>query len=105
MRACARFLPNQAFKGLIVPSKFYSSIAAGRAVIFVGDGGNDRDGEIAREVARGDCGVTVAPDDAVALANAIERLCDDAAARARMGVMDTNTRGQCLMPSSRGSWR
>ena len=52
MRACARFLPNQAFKGLIVPSKFYSSIAAGRAVKFVGDGGNDRDGEIAREVAR-----------------------------------------------------
>ena len=52
MRACARFLPNQAFKGLIVPSKSYSSIAAGRAVIFVGDGGNDRDGEIAREVAR-----------------------------------------------------
>ena len=92
MRACARFLPNQAFKGLIVPSKFYSSIAAGQAVIFVGDGGNDRDGEIAREVARGDCGVTVAPDDAVALANAIERLCNDAAACARMGVMDTNAR-------------
>ena len=53
MRACARFLPNPALKGLIVPSKFYSSIAAGRPVIFVGDGGNDRDGEIAREVARG----------------------------------------------------
>ena len=55
-------------------------------MIFIGDGGNDGDGEIAREVARGDCGVTVSPDDAVALANAIERLCDDAAACARMGV-------------------
>ena len=71
-----------ALEGLIVPSKFYSAIAAGRPVIFIGDA----DGEIAREVARGDCGVTVAPDDAVALANAIERLCDDAAVRARMGV-------------------
>ena len=71
-----------ALEGLIVPSKFYSAIAAGRPVIFVGDA----DGEIAREVARGDCGVTVAPDDAVALANAIERLCDDAAACARMGM-------------------
>ena len=78
-----------ALEGLIVPSKFYSAIAAGRPVIFIGDA----DGEIAREVARGDCGVTVAPDDAVALANAIERLCDDAAACARMGVMDTNARG------------
>ena len=94
-----------ALEGLIVPSKFYSAIAAGRLVIFIGDGGNDGDGEIAREVARGDCGVTVAPDDAVALANAIERLCDDAAACARMGVMNTNARGHCLRPSSRGKWR
>ena len=94
-----------ALEGLIVPSKFYSAIAATRPVIFVGDGGNDGDGEIAREVSHGQCGVTVAPEDTVALANAIERLCDDAAVRARMGVMDTNTRGQCLRRSSRGRWR
>ena len=94
-----------ALESLSVPGKFYSAIAAGRPVIFVGDGGNDVDGEIAREVARGDCGVTVAPDDAVALANAIERLCDDAAACARMGFTDTNARGQCLRPSLRGRWR
>ena len=71
-----------ALEGLIVPSKFYSSIAAGRAVIFIGDA----DGEIAREVARGECGVTVSADDALALAKTIERLCDDAAACARMGA-------------------
>ena len=75
-----------ALEGLIVPSKFYSAIAAGRPVIFIGDGGNDGDGEIAREVSHGQCGVTVAPEDTVALANAIERLCDDAAACVRMGV-------------------
>ena len=65
-----------------MPSKFYSSIAAGRAVIFIGDA----DGEIARDVARGACGVTVSADDAVGLANAIERLRDDAPACARMGA-------------------
>ena len=71
-----------ALEGLIVPSKFYSAIAAGRPVIFIGDA----DGEIAREVARGACGVTVPADDAVPLANAIERLCDDAVACARMSA-------------------
>ena len=67
---------------MIVLSKFYSSIAVGRAVIFIGDA----DGEIARDVARGACGVTVSADDAVGLADAIERLCDDAPACARMGA-------------------
>ena len=37
-------------------------------------------------MARGACGVTVAADDAVGLAGAIERLCDDAPACARMGA-------------------
>ena len=44
------------------------------------------DGKIARDVVRGECGVTVSADDAVGLADAIERLCDDAAACARMGA-------------------
>ena len=94
-----------ALEGLIVPSKFYSAIAATRPVIFVGDGSNDGDGEIAREVSRGQCGVTVAPDDAVGLANAVERLSGDRDACARMAVMDTNARGRCLRRSSRGRWR
>jgi colanic acid biosynthesis glycosyl transferase WcaI len=71
-----------ALEGLIVPSKFYSSIAAGRPVVFIGG----TDGEIAREVARGQCGVTVWPDDPVQLAKAIAWLCDDAAACACMGA-------------------
>ena len=71
-----------ALEGLIVPSKFYSSIAAGRAVIFIGDA----DGEIARDVARGACGVTVSADEPAALAKAVERLCGDAPACVRMGA-------------------
>jgi glycosyltransferase involved in cell wall biosynthesis len=59
-----------AFEGLIVPSKFYGAMAAGRAVIFVGD----RDGEIARLLAKHACGVTVAPGDGAGLAAAIREL-------------------------------
>lgn len=58
------------FEGLIVPSKFYGAMAAGRAVIFVGD----LDGEIARLIAAHGCGVTVAPGDAAGLAAAIRDL-------------------------------
>ena len=59
-----------AFEGLVVPSKFYSIAAAGRAVIFVGDAG----GEIALALAAHGCGVTVAAGDAAGLATAIGAL-------------------------------
>ncbi len=59
-----------AFEGLVVPSKFYSIAAAGRAVIFVGD----KEGEIARLIAAHGCGVTVAPGDGAGLAAAIREL-------------------------------
>jgi glycosyltransferase involved in cell wall biosynthesis len=58
------------FEGLVVPSKFYGAMAAGRAVIFVGD----REGEIARQLAKHECGVTVAPGDGAGLAAAIREL-------------------------------
>lgn len=56
-----------ALEGLIVPSKFYGIAAAGRPTIFVGD----EDGEIARLVARHECGRTVAVGDGAPLARAI----------------------------------
>jgi len=59
-----------ALEGLIVPSKFYGTAAAGRAVIFVGDA----DGEIARAIAAHGCGVVVAAGDAAGLAAAIREL-------------------------------
>ncbi len=67
-------------EGLIVPSKFYSSIAVGRPVIFLGA----HDGEIAQLIATGKCGITVPPNDAAILAKAIVRLCEDSAERAAM---------------------
>jgi glycosyltransferase involved in cell wall biosynthesis len=45
-------------------------MAAGRPVIFVGE----REGEIARLVARHECGLTVAPGDGAGLAAAIREL-------------------------------
>lgn len=68
-------------EGLIVPSKFYGVAAAGRPTIFLGDA----DGEVARMVARYDCGVTVDPADPAALAAAIKRYQQDPAMLSRHG--------------------
>lgn len=68
-------------EGLIVPSKFYGIAAAGRPVIAVTDG----DGEIARLVARDDCGVVVTPGDSAGLAAAIRALAGDPEKVAAMG--------------------
>jgi colanic acid biosynthesis glycosyl transferase WcaI len=68
-------------EGMIVPSKFYGVIAAGRPVIFIGD----KNGEIAREVTRGYCGMTMPPDDPNLLAKIITQLCGDTELCERMG--------------------
>lgn len=51
-------------EGLIVPSKLYGVLAAGRAAIFVGAA----DGEVAQVLRAHDCGQTVAPGDGASLA-------------------------------------
>jgi glycosyltransferase involved in cell wall biosynthesis len=68
-------------EGLIVPSKFYSSIAAGRPVIFLGAA----DGELARCIEAGQCGISIPSNNVSSLANAIERLCDNRAQTLAMG--------------------
>lgn len=57
-------------EGLIVPSKVYGILAAGRPTLFIGD----TDGEVARLVRRHDCGAAVAVGAAEALAQEIARL-------------------------------
>jgi glycosyltransferase involved in cell wall biosynthesis len=57
-------------EGLIVPSKVYGVAAAGRAIVFVGD----IDGEIARTVAREECGLAIPAGDSRRLAAAIRDL-------------------------------
>jgi colanic acid biosynthesis glycosyl transferase WcaI len=71
-----------ALEGLIVPSKLYSSIAAGRPVIFLGA----PDGEVGRLLNEGPpFGLQVAPDDAAGLVSAIEGLNADRVRSATLG--------------------
>jgi glycosyltransferase involved in cell wall biosynthesis len=57
-------------EGLVVPSKFYGIAAAGRPVAFIGD----EDGEIARIIARHDCGRSFVVGDSVGLAEYVRFL-------------------------------
>jgi glycosyltransferase involved in cell wall biosynthesis len=69
-------------EGLIVPSKVYSAMAAGRPVIFLGA----LDGEIPRMMATGlSFGVCLAPDDAAGLVSVIEYMCDSPEPSAALG--------------------
>lgn len=69
-------------EGLIVPSKVYGILAAGRPVVFVGDPA----GELAGLIATTEVGVSVASGDSAALCRALRALRDDEACRMRMGV-------------------
>ena len=68
-------------EGLIVPSKLYGILAAGRPSVFLGD----LDGEVARVLAQASCGITVAPGDVEGLVEALRRLHDDPKLRRLMG--------------------
>ena len=71
-----------ALEGLIVPSKVYGAMAAGRPILFVGD----PDGEVARLARAHDCGLVIPAGDAAGLAAAIRALRDDPGRRARLGA-------------------
>jgi glycosyltransferase involved in cell wall biosynthesis len=61
------------------PNKLFDALAAGVPVI------QNTQGWIKDLLAEYECGLTVRADDAVALAEATEKLCDDKALRNRMG--------------------
>lgn len=69
-------------EGLVVPSKFYGILAAGRPLVFVGD----PDGEIARLVLAHRIGLSVACGDGAGLARALHALRDAPEERDRMGA-------------------
>ncbi|MEJ0005135.1 MAG: glycosyltransferase family 4 protein [Steroidobacteraceae bacterium] len=68
-------------EGLILPSKLYGIMAAGRPLIFIGDA----DGEIARVIGEAECGITAAVNDATTVAAAIIRLKLNTESRIAMG--------------------
>lgn len=71
-----------ALEGLIVPSKFYGIAAAQRATVFIGD----PNGEVGTLLRRFECGRSFDVGDDEGIAGFIERLADDRAECARMGV-------------------
>jgi colanic acid biosynthesis glycosyl transferase WcaI len=68
-------------EGLIVPSKFYGILAAGRPVVFIGD----PDGELARVTVSAHCGRAVSTGDGAGLARTLLSLKNDAVQRQAMG--------------------
>ena len=67
--------------GLLVPSKIYGILAAGRPTAYVGPD----EGEVADILRRGRCGVRIANGDGAALADVVVRYEDDAARRREEG--------------------
>jgi glycosyltransferase involved in cell wall biosynthesis len=70
-----------ALEGLIVPSKLYGILAAGRPVIFIGDA----DGDIGRVIHRAQCGRSVTVGDSKGLADSLRNLAAEPDIRALMG--------------------
>ena len=71
-----------ALEGLIVPSKTYGILAAGRPALYVGA----TDGDLARLVTERDCGIAVAVGDSTGLAAELTLLRDSPSRLQSMGV-------------------
>jgi colanic acid biosynthesis glycosyl transferase WcaI len=71
-----------AMEGLIVPSKIYGILAAGRPAVFVGD----PDGDVARLIREFECGITVPVGQSGRLAKELRALRDDPQRVAAMGL-------------------
>jgi len=67
--------------GLLVPSKIYGILAAGRPTIFVGP----RTSEVAEILNEGQCGVSIAPGEARAFADAVLAYANDTERRVEHG--------------------
>jgi colanic acid biosynthesis glycosyl transferase WcaI len=87
-------------EGLIVPSKIYGVLAAGRPCIFIGAA----DGEVAELLRRHDCGATVHPDDPLGLVLAIEQLAGDAEMRRRLGANAARAGARFTLPGAQRQW-
>lgn len=70
------------YDGLLLPSKLYGAMAAGRAILFAGSTGND----VARTVERAECGIVVPPNDGEAFAEAVRWMAANPEKVAEMGA-------------------
>jgi glycosyltransferase involved in cell wall biosynthesis len=72
---------RRGLEGVVVPSKLYSTLAAGRPVLAVAA----KESDAARIVVEAGCGVAADPDDPADVADAIRRLRADPAGLLTMG--------------------
>ncbi len=70
------------FKGLVVPSKFYSALACGIPIVFEGPA----ESEVALTIRELNCGLVVSVGDVVALKDAILKIIDDDEHRLQLGA-------------------
>jgi glycosyltransferase involved in cell wall biosynthesis len=77
-------------EGVVVPSKLYSTLAAGRPILVLAPEGSDA----ARVVRRLECGVVVDPDDPAAVAAIVQELAHDRKRLALMGERAFQAAGQ-----------
>jgi colanic acid biosynthesis glycosyl transferase WcaI len=78
---------RRGLEGVVVPSKLYSILAAGRPVLAVAAEGSDA----ARIVSESGCGISADPDDPAAIAAAILELRGDPNRLAQMGIRARET--------------
>ena len=78
---CHFISPNPSTDGLLMPSKLYAILAAGRPVIYIGS----PEGSVGATIAGEDCGVTVNSGDLAGLIRAVEELRASADRRLKMG--------------------
>jgi glycosyltransferase involved in cell wall biosynthesis len=81
---------KRGLEGVVVPSKLYSTLAAGRPVLVVAP----EECDAARIVRESGCGVVADPDDPQAVAAAIRELRNDPARLAQMGRRARETAGK-----------
>jgi glycosyltransferase involved in cell wall biosynthesis len=72
---------KRGLEGVVVPSKLYSTLAAGRPVLAI----TSPESDAARIVTASGCGVSADPDDPMAVAAAIRELRNNPARLAEMG--------------------
>jgi glycosyltransferase involved in cell wall biosynthesis len=86
---------DPAVEGLIVPSKIYGVLAAGRPSVFVGAAS----GEVAQVIEKHGCGRPAPHDDAAAIQRVIEQLAADPARRRDMGQRARNAFETAFTPT------
>src|SRR5271155_2027735 len=78
---------KRGLEGVVVPSKLYSTLAAGRPILVIAAPGSDA----ARIVTAAGCGISVDPDDPAAVAAAVRELRSDPARLTEMGRLARET--------------